>query len=87
MNEYGYVVVSNGNIPLHIVEIRHPLLVGFNVFSNAKDANEYISTMKCVLDIKYNPNFKFSEGLVREYTNGNRVFFSKLENRQVYVAR
>jgi hypothetical protein len=87
MNEYGYMVATNGNIPLHIVEIRHPLFVGFSVFNNAKDAKDYITTEKKTLDITYNPGFRFSNGLVREYTNRNRVFFSKLENKQIYVAR
>lgn len=91
MNTYGYVVVGNvNNFPLHIVEIRHTMLAAFSVFSNAKDARDYIEKEKRSLEnfspLEYDSNFKFSEGLMAEYRWGNALF-SKVENHQLYIEK
>lgn len=88
INTYGYAVFANGNMPLHIVEIRHSMLASFCVFSNAKDAREHIVKEKESLSkyapLEYDSDFHFAPNLLREYTRGRNGLFSKLENRQMY---
>lgn len=92
INTYGYAVFANGNIPLHIVEIRHSMLASFCVFSNAKDAREHIVKEKNSLSkyapLEYDSDFSFSSGLICMYTDANKYsLFSLLENRQMYISR
>lgn len=91
MNEYGYAVfagTANGkNFPLHVVEIRNGFFAGFSVFSTAQDAKSYIQQKKENLaGLEYNPDFDFSPALVSCYTKSGNRLFSKIENRQIYIA-
>lgn len=87
MNKYGYAVFGNGKTPLHIVQIRHCLFAGFAVFSNARDAKNYIENKKTTLpELTYDPDFNFSKSLVEYYTKAKGGLFSKLENKQMYIA-
>lgn len=90
IDTYGYAVFSNGNMPLHIVQINHHMLAGFAVFCSAKDAKDHIMHEKERLEkyavLQYDPDFHFSNVLVNLYTERKYGLFCKLENRQVYIA-
>lgn len=89
-NEYGYMVVKSNvfNIPMHIVETTTTLRVSCLVFSSARDAKEWIRTMKDDLkafgiDVEYNPDFEFCS--IPEYYMNAKTLFSKVENHQMYT--
>ena len=96
INTYGYCVLkkekigrakSEKSIPLHIVEIRHYMKAGVHIFNNAADAKAFINSEKINLEkfypLAYDPDFKFSEGIVNAALFA-RYPFSKLENRELY---
>ena len=85
---YGYAVFKSPYVrmPFHIVEIHHELLVAFSVFSRAEDAKQYILYEKDKLEgLKYNPDFEFCEPLLQCYLQEDSGFFSKVDNRQMYI--
>lgn len=85
INSYGYAVFGNGKMPLHIVAINHERLASYAVFSNARDAKDYILREKETLPgLAYDSDYPFCKGIIDVYTNGSAGLFSKIENKQIY---
>ena len=95
-NKYTYHTYSkqtcNGVIPLHIVEIHHKYLASFAVFNTAKHAIGYIINEKkraerYGITIEYDPDMEVSQLLLKTYLTTNGQFFTKLNNKQVYISK
>lgn len=88
MNTYGYAVFRRmDRTPLHIVAIFSEIHIGFAVFDNALDAQNYIK-YNCD-NIKYNPDFDFVSGfgdLLQIYTTTDPKYFFRGTNNQLYIA-
>ena len=91
MNDYTYQVVkSAAGFPLHIVSITSCYLAAFSVFNSAADAVAYIKEQKTKhkeynVDIFYNPEKSIAGNCLKAFTT-EEPLFSKLENRQLYIA-
>ena len=91
INQYNYEVhPGRDGLPLHIVEIKSVYLAAFSVFSSARDATAYINTEKerharYNVKLQYNYDAALSPVLLNLYKNA-RALFSKLEDRQLYIA-
>lgn len=91
LNTYTYEVHrGRHSFPLHIVEIKSVYLDAFSVSSSAADALTYIQEEKerhaaYHVELTYNPDMELCPGLLDLY-KGARALFSKLENRQLYIA-
>lgn len=75
INTYGYAVYrGKDGKPLHVVEICHNMLASFRTFSNAMAAIDFINMEKASLgkfaNLSYNPDFVFTENLLKYYVNG-----------------
>ena len=84
---YGYAVFKNKklNMSLYIVEVYHSLTYGIYVFSNSKDAKDFILDLKSDLILEYNPDFNFTQGIISEYTN-NHNLYSSVKNKGLYLS-
>ena len=90
INTYSYYVVKGeSNFPLHIVEINHIMSSSFSVFSNAKDAREYIEEQKKTLNkyapLSYDSEMSPCKNLLKIYKSCVYGMFSKIENHQIYI--
>lgn len=87
-NAYSYQVIKNdpNNAPLHVVTIRAAVLAAVAVFSNARDAVDYIDAVRgSATGLVYDDSLTAPAGLIQEYRRAARLF-SRLDNRQVYIA-
>ena len=86
-NIYTYEVHTNEalHFPLHIVDYTTPLCCGCAVFSNAKDARAFILELKADFPIEYDFDRTIPSSILDAYKNA-RSLFSKIENRQLYIA-
>ena len=91
MNTYTYEVHKNiNNIPLHIVSIRSYCRSSFMVFSNSKDAREFIEKQKKIhaqnnINLQYDPNHSLAENLLQAYVNCNTGLFSDTYTKTMYI--
>lgn len=91
INTYGYMVIRNkpNKIPLTVVEVRHTLHAGFHVFASAMDALNYLEKLKKEIgiypsgDLRYDTDFEFSESLVKEYQNAEKL--KKGDAWEIYI--
>lgn len=85
-NTYGYAVFKSAlNTPLHVVEIHSNMTAGVYVYSTPAAAQGRCNTARFCLNCKYDPDFEFTPGILKEYTTAQRLY-SRRDNMQVYIA-
>lgn len=86
INTYGVSVFrGNSDIIFYIIEIRSEKRHCFAVFNSIDGVLDLLSKEREGIDLRYDPKFGFSRNLYELYKNTKYGFFSKLENRQVYI--
>lgn len=92
-NTYGYSCVKHNklHLPLFVVEINSTMHYGVHIFSNNKDAADFIQKEKTILknygiDLKYDYDFvDLACNKVVDYMLASTKLFSNTHNREIYA--
>lgn len=74
INTYGYIVgIGKGTRPIHIIEVRSTMRACFHVFPTSREAQSFLSAIKREMALVYDPDFKFSAGLMKLFQSSDLI--------------